>query len=334
MDAGAERAAAAKVAADKLQQEGAQTRAAAAAAAAESAKAVRAAADARATVAAASLAAALKKRSEEAAARKATSSAPTPSAASPKNVSTAAPKEAGEGAVPTSNFLVQILEMLSIPFDKAVIHMAPEIGHLSPLILTIGSLFMAISTLNYPYAVLSLTSFEALAIHSLLHTIADYTTTSSSTGPESSQNPACSSYFQTLTPSRFRSILDHGIVSTFPTTSLYFLSFIAAYCIQSLLVFSNECSELGPQYSNRPYLAIASACLFLILYALYIYVNSCSSILSIAGTIALGTLIGILLCYQNSLLLGKSSVNLLFIPEITRRTGMDYICATVNTRSS
>lgn len=212
--------------------------------------------------------------------------------------------------------------------------MAPEIGHLSPLILTIGSLFMAISTLNYAYAMLSVTSFEALAIHSLLHTVSDYTASSESGPEDRTQNPACSSYFQTLTPSRFRSILDHGIIPTFPNTALYFLSFISAYCIQSLLVFSNECSELGPQYSNRPYLAIASACLFLILYALYIYVNSCSSILSLAGTIALGSLIGVLLCYQNTLLFGKSSVNLLFIPEITRRSGMDYICATVNTHSS
>jgi hypothetical protein len=226
-----------------------------------------------------------------------------------------------------------LLEMLSVPFDKAFLEMAPEIGHLSPVILTMGSLFMSISTLNYAYAMLALVSFEALGLQSLLQTVGNYAATSASVAQAPEQPAKCSSYFQTLTPSRFKSIVQNGLASSFPNSALYFLSFVSAYCVQSMLFFSNECSELGPQYSNRPYLAIASASLFLTLYALYLIIYGCDSIMRLTGTLIVGILVGILLCYQNYMLFGKSSVNLLFIPEITQRSGMDYICATVNTSS-
>lgn len=94
--------------------------------------------------------------------------------------------------------------------------------------------------------------------------------------------------------------------------------------------FSKECSELGPQYSNRPYLAIVGASLFIVLYSMYLFAYGCDSLFSIFFTVLLAALVGYLLCYQNYLLFGKTSVNLLFIPPLARRSGLDYICVTTN----
>ena len=42
---------------------------------------------------------------------------------------------------------------------------------------------------------------------------------------------------------------------------------------------------------------------------------------------------GYIICYQNYLLLGKNSVNLLFLPILTRRSGMDYVCVSSSSSS-
>jgi len=232
-------------------------------------------------------------------------------------------------------FFESLFEILLIPVDKAVVQVAPEIGHIAPVIFTVGSLFMATVTMNIAYLVLALTSFESLAIQSVIAKVASYASTAaSSTAPEPDDTSKCASYFKSLTPPRFKSFITHGIKNTFPNSPLYFISFAAAYVIQSLFFFSQECSELGPSYSNRPYLAIAGAAMFVLLYALYLLSYGCDSVLVLAGSIVVGSLIGALLCYQNIVLLGKPSVNLLFIPELSRRTGMDYICVTTNAPTS
>jgi len=232
-------------------------------------------------------------------------------------------------------FFESLLEILSIPVDKAVVKVAPEIGHIAPVIFTVGSLFMATVTMNIAYFVLALTSFEALAIQSVIAKVASYASTAaSSTAPEPEDSSKCSSHFKSITPPRFKLLVNHGIKNTFPNSPLYFISFAAAYAIQSLFFFSEECSELGPSYSNRPYLAIAGASMFVLLYALYLLSYGCDSILVLIGSIVIGLLLGALLCHQNLALFGKSSVNLLFIPELSRRTGMDYICVTTNAPTS
>jgi hypothetical protein len=92
--------------------------------------------------------------------------------------------------------------------------------------------------------------------------------------------------------------------------------------------FSQETSDLGPQYSNRPYLGILGAGMFIALYALYLAAYGCDSIFNLILTSVIGIIVGMLICYQNFLLLGKGGVDLLFIPPIARRAGMDYICVT------
>ena len=90
--------------------------------------------------------------------------------------------------------------------------------------------------------------------------------------------------------------------------------------------FSEEASELGPQYSNRTYLAVLGACMFIALYSIYLMMYGCDGVFTILLTIAIGVVIGLLISSQNYLLFGKPSVNVFFIPPLARRSGMDYIC--------
>jgi len=141
---------------------------------------------------------------------------------------------------------------------------------------------------------------------------------------ENSSN--CSSQFNILTASRFRFLVGKGIKGIFPNYPLYFITFVSAYCIESMNYYSKECSALGSQYSNRPYLGILSAAMLIILYSLYLLIYGCDSLMNLFCTAVLGALVGYLLCYQNVSIFGKTSVDLLFIPSIVKRSGMDYLC--------
>lgn len=217
-------------------------------------------------------------------------------------------------------------EFFLLPFDKMILSTVPEIGHLAPVILTLGTAFLGIITLNWPLSVFSASSFEALMFYNILKVLSDYSITPILGMDSTPLKGVCQSYFQTMTPSRFSWFLQEGVKKSFPNKSLYFISFAASYCIQSLLTFSKEASELGPKVSNRPYLAIAGAAMFIGLYALYLSSYGCETFFSIIGSITFGVLIGMLICYQNYLLFDKSSVNLMFIPPLVRRSGMDYLC--------
>jgi len=221
-------------------------------------------------------------------------------------------------------------EYLLVPFDKAIIKTAPELGHLSPVIFTIGSLFVSFITLNYPLFVFSLSSVEAFLVYNAISTAAAYTVTpfTQTSGQEKEQ---CSSFFQSMNPSRFKYFMSHGTVKEFPNSPLYFISFAASYCLQSMSFFSEEASELGPQYSNRQYIGILATLLFITLYSIYLVAYGCDGVFNLLVTIIIGLLVGYLICYQNYFLLGKTGVDLLFIPPIARRSGMDYICVTTNT---
>lgn len=227
---------------------------------------------------------------------------------------------------PQKSIFQLVQDFLLIPFDKSIVSILPEIAHLSPVILTLGTAFFAILTLNFPLTVFSASSFEALLFYNVIKLISDYSFT-----PDLGPSPAdprghCSSSLQILSPSRFNWFLDQGLKRSFPNQPLYFISFAAAYCIQSLLNFSEEASQLGPKVSNRPYLAIVGAALFIGLYAMYLSAFGCETLFTLGATILFGALIGMLISYQNYLLFDKSAVNLMFTPPLAKRSGMDYIC--------
>jgi hypothetical protein len=225
-----------------------------------------------------------------------------------------------------------ITEFILAPIDKSMFKILPEIGHLAPIILTAGALFMSSITFSYPLFIFGMSSIEAGVLHKILSLFSDYIVTPrfgtmSRVTEQQKDAVACESYFQTLTPSRFSLLLGNGIKKEFPNYPLYYITFAATYCIQGILYYSNECTQMGPKYSNRPYLAIMGAAMFIVLYTLFLIVYGCeTNFLSLVSTIVFAALAGFLICYQNYALLGKGSVNMLFIPQIVKRKGMDYIC--------
>jgi len=255
------------------------------------------------------------------------SAPPAPAPTSP----TAPPSSGSPAAAPSLGIIMGIISRLA---EQYFVKIAPEIGHLAPIILSFGTLFMAVLSLSYPLAILSLSSVEAFAFYSVLSKMGTYIATPFSGIQSGTQSKNCVSQFQTITPSRFNLFMKNGLVREFPNSPIYFISFAAAYCIQSMYFLSDELSDLGPSYSNRPYIAIISAAMFILLYTFFLLAYSCDSIFSIGISCVLGLLIGYFISSQNHALLGKDGINILFIPVLAQRSGMSYVCANILTSAS
>ena len=203
--------------------------------------------------------------------------------------------------------------------DPAVLLIAPEIGHLAPIIVTFGAAFFALISFNYPLAVFAASGAEAAIIYSFFSAVGD--ALSFPTKQEEANKP-CKSSFETMTPARFAVSL-RG--QPYPNSPLYFLSFAAAYLIQSMASYSEELTALGPQYSSRPYIALIGAFMLITLYAAYLLAFKCDSLLTISTSILIGGFIGYLLSSQNYFLLGKQSISVLFVPPLVN-TSPNYLC--------
>lgn len=266
--------------------------------------------------------------------------APASASASPGTKASANPPTGSvnsitmSGTTPKDNRSLALIltEFILVPLDASMFKILPEIGHLAPIILTAGALFMSTISFSFPLFMFGMASIEAGVFYKMIAAFSDFVVTPrfgtmTHASERNKTEGACGSYFQSMTPSRFTLLLGNGLKKEFPNYPLYFITFASTYCIQGLLYFSNECTQLGPKYSNRPYLALMGAAMFITLYTLFLFVYSCeSNLLSLLSTIVLAALVGYLISYQNFSLFGKQSVNLLFIPEIKKRSGMDYIC--------
>jgi hypothetical protein len=236
--------------------------------------------------------------------------APAPSNAEP-------PKGAYGGIIA---FLKQLRDIFSKFIDTNLLAIAPELGHLAPIIFTFGTAFFALISFNYPLAVFAASGAEASILYSVFTAVGDALAVPTE---QPASKEGCTSKFEVLTPARFAFSL-RG--QTFPNSPLYFLSFAASYLITSMSSYTEELTAMGPQYSSRPFIALIGAAMLIVLYAAYVLAKGCDSLLSVGVSILIGIFVGYMISSQNLLLLGKPSISVLFIPPLVDKENMDYLC--------
>ncbi len=229
---------------------------------------------------------------------------------------------------PTSTNFAQKVQAF---FRETVITSFLEVANLSPLMVVVGSACFSLIAMNLSLLVLSFSSVEALALFNLVTQASDFFAT-----PESIDKvkpgeiePACKSSFSTFNEYRFRFFLSRGTLEDPLVKPLYFLAFLGTYASIALSQFSEEFSRLGSNYQGRPIVGAISAVLFIALYLLFLYMFGCANLSSLFFSVLAGALVGFLVVYQNLFLLGKSVLNLSFVPEFVKRT-QDSVCVITN----
>jgi len=109
------------------------------------------------------------------------------------------------------------------------------------------------------------------------------------------------------------------------------MSTAAAYMITSMIHLSQELEVLGPEYTSRFYIASIFLPLILLVVSVYRVYYECDAFTTIIATALVGAIVGMLLVEQNRRLFGNSSLNLMGIPLLSKRTATGdklYVCPT------
>ena len=215
-----------------------------------------------------------------------------------------------------------------VSFKSTVIDVACEGIRTFPDGLIIGIGFFSIITLSFPYGMFFLSLLESLIVFYGIRSMNSYLNFASAIPTKESLSQRCRTGF-----SRFNmdslSMFGEGLRSAFPSAPLYITSVAASYMIISMMHLSNELKVLGPEYTARYSLASIFLPVVVVFIGIFRLYYSCDVSETIIASALVGAIIGMILVEQNRRLFGESSLNLLGIPLLSKRTatGEDlYVC--------
>jgi hypothetical protein len=191
--------------------------------------------------------------------------------------------------------------------------------------LIMGMGFFAMITLSVPYAVFFASLIESVIGFYGLRTLNSYLSFVSS---KSVQNTQCMSGYLSKDIEAL-TLFGSSTQSQFPSSHLYILSVASSYIMSILFRFSKELEILGVNYSSRFYIASMSIPVLITVVSLYRIYFGCDDFGVLFFSIAAGLVVGLLLVEQNYRLFGLSSINIIGIPVLHKRTAEGqnlYIC--------
>jgi len=194
----------------------------------------------------------------------------------------------------------------------------------------IGIGFFSIITLSFPYGVFFVSLLESLLVFHGLRALNTRLNISDVIPTKASLLQECRTGF-----SRFNmqslTMFGEGLRSAFPSAPLYITSTAVVYMIVSMMHLSKELEVLGSEYTGRFY--IASMLLPAIVAVIFLYrlLYSCDAMETMIASILFGSIVGLILVEQNRRLFGESSLNLIGIPLLSKKTATGeqiYVCPT------
>ena len=202
-----------------------------------------------------------------------------------------------------------------------------EMMRIFPDGVVITSGIYALLTLSFPFAVMFGSLVEATMIFHLLRTGSSYLNFFPASLERSSFKHICRTGFadpvnsSLSSLSMFTSMIDSSsLLHQFPSSSIYMLSVASAYLFSTLNVQSKDLEALGPQFSQRYYSSLIFLSILLFLFITIRLAYSCETFATVILSVPIGLFIGMLLVTQNEKLFGKSSLNLIGIPQLSSVT--------------
>ena len=207
--------------------------------------------------------------------------------------------------------------------------LAQEQVRLLPDSLILGSALLALLTQSFSMTIFFVSMLETAGFNYGLQSLASYLEPTRLVPTVASASPPCRSGFVTNRLDTFSLLKGCDITSSFPSPILFFVSTAASYMLSSMYGLREELENLGPEYSARFYIAIATSFFLLLALASYRLYYKCDGMGVATMSLVMGGILGALLVTQNWYLFGKDSVNMLGIPLLRERTADKkpiYVC--------
>jgi hypothetical protein len=223
--------------------------------------------------------------------------------------------------------------------ETTVLPVIQEMARIFPDGVVITSGIYALLTLSFPFAVMFGSLIEATMIFHLLRSGSSYLNFFPTALTKASYKHICRTGFSDplnsslSSLSMFTSMLDSSsLLHQFPSSSIYMLSVASAYLFSTLNVQSKDLEALGPQFASKYYSSLIFLSALLFLFVSFRIAYSCETMATVILSIPIGLFVGMLLVMQNEKLFGKSSLNLIGIPQlssVTKEGQKIYVCPKV-----
>jgi hypothetical protein len=228
---------------------------------------------------------------------------------------------------------------MSVWIENTVLPVVQEMMRIFPDGVVITSGIYALLTLSFPFAVMFGSLIEATMIFHVLRSGSSYLNFFPTALTKSSYKHICRTGFSDpvnsslSSLSMFTSMLNSSsLLHQFPSAPIYMLSVASAYLFSTLSAQSKDLEALGPQFSQRYYSSLIFLSILLFLFVSFRIAYSCETMATVILSIPIGLFIGMLLVMQNEKLFGKSSINLIGIPQlssVTQDGQKIYLCPKV-----
>jgi hypothetical protein len=197
---------------------------------------------------------------------------------------------------------------------STVIPTSIEILRLLPDSLVLGVGILSALSMTKSYGVLLFTMVELMLSQRVFSMII------SGIAPVGAGNNALQSMCQPglIFPNSMRiSILENiGTPSMFPSPTMFFLSGFVAYMVGAMQQFAREIKSLNGEIETRTNVALALSFLFIMAMFMFRYSYGCESFGTLLVSLILGSVMGMLLIFQNQALFGREGINVLNLPII------------------
>lgn len=148
--------------------------------------------------------------------------------------------------------------------------------------------------------------------------------------PPAKASDRCVPGLYSPTASRMALISELANPSGFPSSPMFILSTVIAYCLGAIFQLSDVLIELGPDYQAKLPTALTLSSILLVVLMTYLIANDCNGFLVLLASVGIGAIIGAILSISMPIIFGQESINLLGLPLFVRRDNAGqplYICA-------
>jgi hypothetical protein len=190
---------------------------------------------------------------------------------------------------------------------------------LFPDSLLFGSLIFGIITISFVHSILFVSIIESLVILYGLQGLFSFLVGKSNIVEK------CTSKVHTII---FQDLFV-GTSSNNPSYSTYLVGMVSSYVLSSLYYLNDELEILDSSFIKQYNMSLFLLIALPIAYSIFRMVNACDTLSSTFLGLFFGLLVGLVLCYQNSQIFGRESINFLGIPLLRSKTANNeplYIC--------
>lgn len=125
------------------------------------------------------------------------------------------------------------------------------------------------------------------------------------------------------------SMFGAGLRSAFPSAPLFILGVACSYILMSMVYLKEELEVLGDEYTKKFYFAAIGFPILIAFVTLFRLFYECDYFSTMLISLLVGAALGAVLVEQNRRIFGESSLNLMGVPLLKKRTATGeklYVC--------